>query len=197
MDGQYRYFTFITQLARSSSSRAALHTVDKTMLRSRTNANTSKGQSIAAAAPVSRRSRRRQKRGNGGTQLSAGGGSVRGIIAFFLAAAALCLVLYQLFSHGQYNHVVKTMHLRKSAFKSGGIESPQQDDLVPEDSIYNLMYPSLKHDGELLIGEGLTIWSLSRRSRPSQPWRRHRVAIRPLIQTRGSENSVSCTRQSP
>jgi len=119
------------------------------MLRSRTNASTSKGQSSAAAASV-RRSRRRQKRGNGNTQLFASGGSIRGIISCFLAVAALCLVLYQLFSHGQYDHVVKTMHLRKSAFKSGGIESPQQDDIVPEDSIYNLMYPSLKHDGELL-----------------------------------------------
>jgi glutathione peroxidase len=120
------------------------------MLRSRTNASTSKGQSSAAAASV-RRSRRRQKRGNGNTQLfKENGGSIRGIISCFLAVAALCLVLYQLFSHGQYDHVVKTMHLRKSAFKSGGIESPQQDDIVPEDSIYNLMYPSLKHDGELL-----------------------------------------------
>jgi glutathione peroxidase len=105
----------------------------------------------SSASTVSRgRSRKRRNRSTTNAQQSASGGSVRGIIGCVLVVAALCLVLYTHFSHRRYNHVVKTMHLRKSAFRSGGIESPQQDDLVPEDSIYNLMYPSMKHGGELV-----------------------------------------------
>jgi len=44
---------------------------------------------------------------------------------------------------------VQTKHLRKSAFHKEDIESPQQDDLVPVDSIYSLTYPTMKHHGEL------------------------------------------------
>jgi len=48
-----------------------------------------------------------------------------------------------------HEHIVQTKHLRKSAFHKEEIESPQQDDLVPEDSIYSLTYPTMKHHGEL------------------------------------------------
>ena len=41
------------------------------------------------------------------------------------------------------------------------------------------------------------IWKLSRRSRPSRRRRRHRVGILPPIHMRGSEDSVSSTRQTP
>lgn len=44
---------------------------------------------------------------------------------------------------------MQTKHLRKSAFHKEDIESPQQDDLVPVDSIYSLTYPTMKHHGEL------------------------------------------------
>jgi len=51
--------------------------------------------------------------------------------------------------HITHEHIVQTKHLRKSAFHEEEIESPQQDDLVPEDSIYSLTYPTMKHHGEL------------------------------------------------
>ena len=41
--------------------------------------------------------------------------------------------------------MVKTKHLRKSAFHKKDLDSPQQDDLVPEDSIYTLTYPVINH----------------------------------------------------
>jgi glutathione peroxidase-family protein len=44
--------------------------------------------------------------------------------------------------------MVKVKHLRKSAFHEEDIESPQQDDLVPVDSIYSMTYPTMKHHGE-------------------------------------------------
>ena len=48
-----------------------------------------------------------------------------------------------------------------------------------------------------LDNEEQAIWRGSRRSRRSRPYHRHRVGILPPIHMRGSEDSVSCTRQTP
>lgn len=48
-----------------------------------------------------------------------------------------------------HEHKVETKHLRKSAFHEGAIDAPQQDDVVPKDSIFSLQYPSMKQKGEL------------------------------------------------
>ena len=48
-----------------------------------------------------------------------------------------------------HEHTVETKHLRKSVFHEGAIDAPQQDDVVPKDSIFSLQYPSMKQKGEL------------------------------------------------
>lgn len=55
------------------------------------------------------------------------------------------------FSHysEKREHKVETKHLRKSVFHEGAIDAPQQDDVVPKDSIFSLQYPSMKQKGEL------------------------------------------------
>jgi len=119
------------------------------MLRSRTNAGSKVSYALDApssAPTVPRNARRRQKPGN---RQSTGLSTICGIITIVLALTTIGLVFYH-FAHKSNDHIVKTMHLRKSAFRGSGIESPQQDDIVPEDSIYNLMYPSMKHRGELV-----------------------------------------------
>lgn len=48
-----------------------------------------------------------------------------------------------------HEYKVETKHLRKSVFHEGAIDAPQQDDVVPTDSIFSLQYPSMKQKGEL------------------------------------------------
>ena len=117
------------------------------MLRSRANAS-SKEESDASRnhSPAMKRTGKRRKRPRQNNAASTP--NIFAMLLFVLTIiGSVCY--YLVHKHKTSNHIVKTMHLRKSALK-GGIESPQEDDLVPEDSIYNLMYPSMKHNGELV-----------------------------------------------
>mmetsp|Transcript_1249 Transcript_1249/g.2267 ORF Transcript_1249/g.2267 Transcript_1249/m.2267 type:complete len:286 (-) Transcript_1249:2323-3180(-) len=76
-----------------------------------------------------------------------------GNILFFILSFALTLFLVGL-SYSSYTkklthaHIVKTKHLRKPVHHhKHDVESSKQDDLVPEDSIYTLNYPTINHEG--------------------------------------------------
>jgi hypothetical protein len=117
------------------------------MLRSRANNVLKPDES----APVVTTPRRRQNTRN---KKSSSSSSTTSNIVFCALSFALTLFIAN-FSYSNYtkniahDHIVQTKHLRKSAFHKEDIESPQQDDLVPVDSIYSLTYPTMKHHGEL------------------------------------------------
>lgn len=81
------------------------------------------------------------------------GKSTASNILFFILSFAFTLFLVGI-SYSSYTkkishaHIVKTKHLRKSKFHhQNALDSQQQDDLVPEDSIYTLNYPAMNHNG--------------------------------------------------
>lgn len=115
------------------------------MIRSRTNVGIQPSDSLPK--PSARRSRRRRKAS--GNRESSGPNHLCGIIFAVILALTTISFVASHFRHNSNDHIVKTKHLKKKAFRGSGIESPQQDDLVPEDSIYTLVYPSIKH-GELV-----------------------------------------------
>lgn len=118
------------------------------MLRSRANVGNKPSEDSSAAR---RRRRIRKIKSNQGQ-----GRSTISTVVFCLVSFALTLAItslaYSKFTARKLSrdhvNVVGTKHLRKSAFHGEDIESPQQDDLVPEDSLYNLAYPTMKHHGE-------------------------------------------------
>jgi len=112
------------------------------MRRSRANADAKSGESVPVVVTRRRQNRRKKSSGSSSTTSS---------IVFCALSFALTLLIAS-FSFSNYTnkivheHIVQTKHLRKSAFRKEDIESPQQDDLVPEDSIYSLTYPTMKRD---------------------------------------------------
>lgn len=97
---------------------------------------------------------RSSRRTRHGKKVSDGPSAVGNILCFLLTLT-VTLVLVGL-SYSNYtkkiahDHIIRTKHLRKSAFHKQEIESTQQDDLVPEDSIYTIAYPVINHNGGIL-----------------------------------------------
>lgn len=101
---------------------------------------------------VGERRRRKSNRSNKASSDSSRSSTASNVL-FCMISFALTLFLVGM-SYSSYTnkmthaHIVKTKHLRKSVFhQKNDLDSPQQDDLVPEDSIYTLNYPAINHNG--------------------------------------------------